>query len=224
MNKKLFLSILFGILASVCILLSMLYMGKAVKYHNSYGQRIDNLENASDAQQSEKISESIADINDSINSLKDADTENSNQINLIKDEFLKLGVAINELPNGTTSTTTTDKTPTDTASTNTTDTTKTNTTSANENTKDTTNSADNSGIKEQPINAKPTNQNPNFVSNTNLNFRTGAGLEQHVNRVLTKDEKLVYQGEEKSIAGLTWLKVKDSSGKEGWVAEKYTSQ
>lgn len=56
-----------------------------------------------------------------------------------------------------------------------------------------------------------------------LNIRSNPGLKSQVIRTSKTGEKLKPLGEQQVKDGHTWIKVQDSNGKIGWVAQKYTN-
>lgn len=83
---------------------------------------------------------------------------------------------------------------------------------------------DETPINDEPDDVPVVEKTTVTVAVSQLNFRTGSGLNAASIRTLNTGEKLEFLGETVSKDGYNWIKVKDHQGKTGWVAKKFVTE
>lgn len=217
-SKKMILAVFLGLLASSAALISSLFMLQQLKGVSTIPLEVEDLNKKIDAISvdvdvspiNKRIDEVVANVNELNNSV---DTLEANQFDAVKANS-------SSVPSSTETTSTAPATSTtiDVPSTNdkpSTQTTKPDTSSTTTTEKKPeANTTKQKEDKKKDTVAKTTNR---------LNLRSQPGLKSSIVKTAGNGEKLTVIGESVSKDGYTWIKVKDSSGKSGWVAKKYTN-
>ncbi|MFP3727155.1 SH3 domain-containing protein [Priestia filamentosa] len=215
------LAVFLGLLASSAALIASLFMLQQLKGFSSQGVEIEDLKKQINAisvdvdvspitQRLDKVETDVNELNNSVDTLEanQFDTIKANTSEASTNTAANVGSTNTTATSNVSNTTTTTTPSTDNKST----TPKTNTTTQNVEKKPTTSTT--TSKKESKVVAKTTN---------GLNLRSQPGLKASVVKKAGNGEKLTVVGESVSKDGYTWIKVKDSKGKTGWVAKKYTN-